>query len=112
MALTQEQQLRQYLGEVIPEGGTAADTMFTDEQIQDFLGQGGGDLNTALYWGWVAKEAELSNLVTTRTGQAQRNFSDLHKRAVDKVKYYGDLTGIIPTGGRAMGVRSGKIVRR
>lgn len=85
MALTEIQRLRQALGESIPAGGTQSDTMFTDVEIQDFLDRASGldpVADWAAYFGWVAKAAALANLVTTREGQSQNNFSDLHDAAI------------------------------
>lgn len=110
MALTQEERLRARLGETIPVGGSDADTMFTDEQITDFLDQGAGGLDAAAYYGWLAKEAELANMVTTRTGQSQRNMSDLRVNAESQRKLYAAAAGFVvePTTGRT---RIGNVVR-
>lgn len=108
MALTAADRLRNMLGEPIPEGGTAADTLFTDEQIADFLDQGGGDVERAAYEGWRVKAAHFANLVDVTDGNASRAMSDLLGHANDMVKIYLRASGG-PTEGRT---RIGRIVRR
>jgi hypothetical protein len=93
MAVTDADVLRRMLGERIPENGTALDTMFSDEEITDFLNRG-ETLNMAAYLGWQAKAAELANLVDTAEGSSKRSMSDLHKQALAQVKYYEGLTGV------------------
>jgi len=107
MALTDENRLRGLLGEPIPDGGTAADTLFTDERIQDFLEIAGGDLDRAAYEGWREKAAQLSNLVDVTDGNASRKMSDLLDHANQMVKIYlRSSSG--PTEGRT---RVGRIIR-
>lgn len=108
MALDQITRLRSLLGESIPEdGGTEADTMFTDVQIQDFLDQT-GTLNQAAYVGWLAKAGTYAGLVNTTEGNAARQMSDLHANALKMVKMYEGMTGISVQGR----TRVGKIVRQ
>lgn len=88
MALTDGDRLRSLLGEEIPAGGTEADTLFTDEKIEDVLLASGGDLDAAALSGWRIKAAKLSDLVNVTEGNSSRAMSDLHKNALAMVKYY------------------------
>ena len=91
MALGDVDRLRILIGEVIPSDGTEADTMFTDAQIQDFLDRSstlGLGLTKAAVYGWEAKAANYSNLVTVAEGNSSRNMSDLYKAALAMVKTY------------------------
>ena len=100
-------ELRGLLGESIPDGGYASDTLFTDVEITRFL-EMNPDVERAAYDGWRAKAAQLAGLVNVTDGAAVREFSDLHKQALDMVTLYSRAsTG--PTEGRS---RVGRIVRR
>lgn len=105
--LTDNQRLRDLLGEPIPPGGTEADTLFTEEKITDLLLQANGDLDRAAFEGWRAKAASLSNLVDTTEGNSQRKFSQLLDNANDMVKMYV-RSSAGPTEGRT---RVGRIRR-
>lgn len=109
MALAaQVSQLRGMLGEVIPSGGTEADTLFTDIRIGEMVDEANGDLERAAYDAWREKAGMLANLVTVTEGAASREMSELHGKALEMVKLYAKAsTG--PTEGRA---RVGRIVRR
>lgn len=107
MALTDATRLRELLGEDIPTGGSADDTLFTDERIEDFLLDAGGDVERAAYIGWRAKAAKLATLVDTTEGNSQKKFSQMHEKSLEMIKLYSRIsTG--PTEGRA---RVGQIRR-
>ncbi len=93
MALTAAEQLRQILGERIPPGGSDSDTLFSDDEIMDFLTRAGDDQSKAAFAGWLAKAAELSNLVDTAEGPAKDNLSQLHAQALKQVTLYQQLSG-------------------
>lgn len=105
--LADSDRLRELLGEEIPDGGSAADTLFSDAQIEDIYLRSGGDLDRAAYEGWRAKAAKLSNLVDTTEGNSQKKFSQLLDNASDMVKMY-TRSSAGPTEGRT---RVGKIRR-
>lgn len=107
MALSDSARVRLLLGESIPPGGSANDTMFTEAQIADFLDLGNGSVERAVYEGWRAKAANFASLVDVTEGNASRAFSDLLKHANDMVKTYARSSSG-PTEGRT---RIGKIVR-
>ncbi len=86
MALTAPDKLRSLLGEDTPAGTDASETLFSDEEIQDFLDDNGGDPERAAYDGWRVKAARLSSLVDTTEGNSQRKFSQLLDNANDMVK--------------------------
>ena len=92
MALTDAQRLRSLLGEDVPVSGTESDTLFSDEEILDFLDQF-TDIERAAYEGWRVKAARLSNLVDTTEGNIQRKFSQLADNANDMIKVYSRASG-------------------
>ena len=107
MPLTDAIRLRGMLGEDIPTGGSAADTLFPDEEITDLLERFPGDMERAAYEGWRVKAARLSNLVDNTEGNIQRKFSQLLDNAQDMMKsYLRSSSG--PTEGRT---RIGRTVR-
>lgn len=87
MSLTQDQRLRELLGEEVPDSGDDSDTLFSDLQIADLLEQY-PDLDRAAYEGWRRKAAKLANLVDTTEGNSQKKFSQLLDNANDMVKLY------------------------
>lgn len=115
MALSEIDRLRLMLGENTPDSGVEADTMFSDEQIQDFLDQAGTlGLNKAAVFGWRAKAAEYSNLVDVAEGNSSRSMSDLLKAAMRMVVFYEDLVTMeerVDLEGRRGRVILGKISR-
>lgn len=96
MNRTPAERVRGLVGEPIPAGGSAADTMFSDEEIADFLEEGYGDIRAAAYWGWQEKAANYANLVNVNEGNAARELSDLHRQAlrmVDRFVAYVETPG-------------------
>jgi hypothetical protein len=107
MPLDDNDRLRALLGEDVPPGGSVADTLFTNEEIQRFLTDNPGNIERAAYDGWRVKAARLSNLVDTTEGNVQRKFSQLSANAETMVKtYLHSVNG--PTEGRT---RVGRAVR-
>jgi len=107
MALSNAQRVRSLLGESIPSGGRASDTMFSDAQIEDFLTLANDDVERAAYEGWRAKAANFANLVDVTEGNASRSFSDLLDNANSMVKLFAKSSG----GSTEGKTRIGKIVR-
>ena len=106
MALPDAERLRSLLGEAIPAGGSAEDTLFTDDQIDDLLERYDG-VEASLGEGWAIKAATLATLVTVTEGSSVRRLSDAHKHAMEQAKLYGwDLIGT-----NARRARIGNIVR-
>lgn len=104
MALTSHAQLRLLLGERIPEGKTGFDTMFSDEEIDEFLAKGAGmpsPIEAAAYYGWQAKAAELSNYVNVIEGNSSREMGELHRQALRMVQQFA---GFVPAPGRGKAV--------
>lgn len=99
MSMTDADRLRALLGEDIPDGGAAADTLFKDEEIQEYL-ETTPSINRAALAGWRVKAARLSNLVDTTEGNVQRKFSQLAAAAYDAIKLY-ERSDDGPTEGRA-----------
>jgi hypothetical protein len=106
MALTSIQQLRSLLGEDIPEGGSAADTLFSDLEIQSYI-DSTPNLDRAAYEGYRVKAARLGNLVDTTEGNSQKKFSQARASAIEMMKVYSKASGG-PTEGRT---RIGRIKR-
>lgn len=88
MPLDDPTRLRGLLGERIPTGGTAGDTLFTEEEVQDFLDRAGGNLGAAAWLGWRDKASDYANLVTVNEGNSARNLSDLAAAAAARLKEY------------------------
>lgn len=99
-------ELRENTGETIPEGGTAADTLFTEEQVERWITTT-SSIEGAILKAWLVKQAYYSNLANVTDGAASRTFTDLFNHATQMVKQYTELA-IGPTAGRT---RVGKIVR-
>ena len=108
MALSDIDRLRGLLGEPIPAMGLPEDTMFSADEIDDFIVQGKGNLNRAAFEGWRVKAAHYANLVDTVEGNSSKAYSDLLQNARQMVATFQRSTAG-PTEGRT---RVGKIVRR
>lgn len=104
---TAAEQVRTKIGERIPTGGKDSDTMFSNQEIADFLTEGNNDVNAAAYYGWQAKAAEWARLVTVNEGNAAREMTELHRHALRMMDRF---IGYIPTPGRGR-ARIGTIVR-
>lgn len=107
MNQTDAERLRAKLGQQIPATGTAADTMFTDEEIEDLLEEGFGDVNAAAYWGWDQICAKYVHLVTVSEGNASRELTELHRNALRMRDRYAGYVET-PSRGRA---RIGRLTR-
>ena len=107
MNRTTAERVRSLIGESIPTGGSASDTMFSDAEIEDLLEEGFADVNAAAYYGWREKAANYANLVNVNEGNAAREMSDLHRQALRMMDRYVGYVDT-PSRGRA---RMGKIVR-
>ena len=80
-------ELRGYLGEPIPEDGTAADTLFSDTQVANWVDKT-NSLNHAAVQGWIWKKAQFANLVDVVDGASQRKLSDLIAHADSMIATY------------------------
>jgi hypothetical protein len=89
---TDSEILRERLGEVIPVGGSDADTGFTDQQILDLLDRN-STMNAAIHEGWQIKAARYADLVDMAEGTTKRNFGDLHEQALKMVAAYSEDGG-------------------
>lgn len=107
MNRTLDEQLRALIGESIPVGKTDADTMFSEEEIEDLLEQGYNEPKAAAYFGWMEKAANYAALVNVNEGNAARELSDLHRQAMRMADRYVGYVDT-PSRGRA---RIGRIVR-
>lgn len=92
MALTDAERLRAFLGESIPPGGTASDTLFSEDQINDLLERYGTPA-AAQSEGLLWKAAMLSTMVTTVEGSSQRKLSDAHKAVLQQAESVGQGGG-------------------
>ena len=104
-------QLRRKLGETIPEGGSAGDTMFSEKQIDGML-ESAATLDHAILDGWEDKVAHWAGLVNTSDGAASRAFSDLLKNGEGRLAYYRSRISKGPdTSLTRTRARVGKIIR-
>jgi hypothetical protein len=90
---TNPERVRDLLGEQIPLGGHASDTMFTDEKIADLLLQAGDNVEAAVAEGWRIKAANYADLVDTAEGTSKRSMSDLHEHALRMAATYSSESG-------------------
>jgi hypothetical protein len=102
--------LRRKTGESIPEGGSAADTMFSDAALDEVLIEA-SDLNYAIVEVWEAKLAEWAGLVDVTDGAASRRLGSLMENGEARLKYYRGLIASGPAP-RSNRTRVGKIIRR
>jgi hypothetical protein len=90
-ALTDPDKLRLYLGERIPEGGTDADTFFSDDEIQDLLDTANA-ANQGLFFaavlGWSAKAGEYARLIDINESGGDRKLSQRYRQALQQLNYY------------------------
>lgn len=98
--------LRGKIGETIPPGGTAEDTLVTDEQVGAWF-DSSTSLTSAAIEGWEYKLAHWAGLVNVTDGASSRALSHLMEHAQYMISFYNKkLLGT--TRSRS---RIGKIVR-
>lgn len=107
MNRTPSERVRALIGEPIPASGSEADTMFTDDEIEDMLELGSNEVDAAAYYGWREKAANYANLVTVNEGNAARELSDLHRQALRMMDRF---VAYVETPGRGR-ARMGNITR-
>lgn len=107
MATTEEiETLRENLGEMIPEGGSASDTLFSDTQVANWVDRFPSILHASVH-GWTMKKAQFANLVDVTDGASARKLGDLMAHADSMIlTYTRELSG-----SRSSRSRIGKIVR-
>lgn len=104
-------QLRRKIGEPVPEGGTAADTMFSDEDIDRLL-EAASTIDEATIEGWEEKLAQWAGLVDVTDGAASRKLGALMENARKMVAYYRSKVASGPnTSLSRTRTRVGKIIR-
>lgn len=81
-------EVRALLNESIPSGGTEADTLFTDAQVQGWI-DATSDTDAAVAVGWATKAGMYADLVDTQEGTSKRAMSDLSDHALAMAKFYG-----------------------
>jgi len=108
MNRTNAEQVRALIGEAIPSGGSDTDTMFTDNEVDDLLELGFGNVRAAAYYGWIEKAANYSNLVNVNEGNAARELGELHRQALRMAERF---IGYVPTPSRGR-ARIGNITRQ
>lgn len=85
-------EVRELIGESIPQGGGEADTLFTDLQVQAWI-DSTSSTDSAVVLGWKAKAARYADLVDTSEGTSKRAMSDLHEHALKMIQYYDGTAG-------------------
>lgn len=104
--------VREKLGEVIPDGGTEADTLFTDNQIKVWT-LNSLTFNHIMVEAWEAKLGAVSDLVDVTDGASSRRMATLAERAEANLRYYRQRVAAGPDDGlNRTRTRVGKIVRR
>ena len=96
MAVTDAERLRGLLGETIPSGGAASDTLFSEDQISDLLERHGSP-ELARREGLEMKAAKLATLVTTVEGSSTRKLTDAHRAVLAEVREFGTSGNINQT---------------
>jgi hypothetical protein len=94
--LSDADHLRALLGESIPEGGTAADTLFSSNEVNDLLEKYSDNLDRALAEGWEAKAAKLSDLVDIQDGDQRRWTSQAAAQALRMAKHFIEKANVGP----------------
>lgn len=89
-----DDKLRLYLGEVIPESGSDADTLFSDEDITSFLTEANNDVNVAATIGWNVKAANLAHLVDMAEGSSRRQLSQRWEQAQKMAAHFASISGV------------------
>lgn len=82
-------ELRLQIGERVPSGGTAEDTLFTDDEIEMFISRGGGRYFFTLAYAWSAKAGILSELVDVVEDGSQRLLSQRFRNADRRAEHFG-----------------------
>lgn len=92
MALALEDHLRLLLGERVPEGGTDADTFFSDLEITDLLDTF-GDVLLAAAAGWRSKAAEFAKYIDIDESGSTRKLSQMYRQAELQANYFSKAAG-------------------
>lgn len=87
-SVTPADRLRTRVGEPIPLGGTAADTLFSDLEIRDLLFRNGDDVDDCMVEAWEIKAAKLSTLVDISEGDQRRSLSQAYTAALKQAEYF------------------------
>lgn len=82
--------VRLQCGESIPSGGSDADTMFTDDQIQTFLDMNNQSVNGATANAWRVKAANFASQVDVTEGNSQRKMSQAYQQAKSQATYWAN----------------------
>jgi len=91
MTMSLVDQVRLNAGESIPDGGSASDTNFSDEQIQAFLDGNAQSANRATAACWRAKAAIFASFVDVQEGNSSRKMSQAADKALEMAKYWAGL---------------------
>lgn len=75
-------QLRMLLNERIPEGGTEADTNFTDNELGLMIQRAGGSLYYSAAEGWYVKAGLYSMFIDVDESGSNRNLGEVFKHAL------------------------------
>lgn len=72
---------RTRLGERIPRGKTEADTLFSDNELQEILDRAADNEYRALADGWSTKAGLLAEMIDTNESGSERKYSKLYDQA-------------------------------
>lgn len=105
MTMSLVDQVRMNAGETIPQGGSASDTLFSDQQILDMLELNNNLVNKTTAMVWRAKAAQFAGLVDVQEGNSSRKMSAMVIQAQSQAKYWAAQPEVIPAqGGTRVGV--------
>lgn len=79
--------VRAYLGERIPDGGTATDTLFSDAEIAELLDEQ-GSVAAAVADGWVRKAATYANLTNVSDRGRSMTLGQLRDNAQRQAEWW------------------------
>lgn len=88
MTMSLVDQVRMNAGETIPEGGSASDTNFTDEQINDLLLLNNNLVNKTTAAVWRAKAALYAGLVDVQEGNSSRKMGSMVTAAQAQARFW------------------------
>lgn len=103
--------LRKMLNEVVPTGGTEADTNFTDAELDNLLNDAAENIYLATSFGWTLKAGLLKDRVEKyKVGQEsydKTTLKDMADHALKMARQYADMSR--PGGGKPGGARMLKV---
>jgi hypothetical protein len=85
--------VRLLTGERIPEGGSEADTFFTNAEVADLLAASLDNVQMAASLGWRAKAAEFAKYIDIDESGSTRKMSQMYRQAVLQADHFEKIAG-------------------